>query len=72
MIEDARVFISRIPSDAIGFVFLDDGKPVQPDAEALEKYQRHAGATGGVWPSSSEISRAMLEGYGKKNRQSEP
>jgi Nucleotidyl transferase AbiEii toxin, Type IV TA system len=66
MIEGAERFIGRIPSDAVGFVFLEGGKPVQPDLEALGKYRRHAGAPGGVWPSSSEISSAMLEQYGGK------
>jgi hypothetical protein len=63
MIEDAGRFISRIPSDAVGVVFLERGNAVQPDLAALEKYQRHTGAPGGVWPSSSEISRSMLERY---------
>jgi hypothetical protein len=67
MIEDAERFISRIPSDAVGFVFLERGQAVQPDLEALEKYQRHTGAPGGVWPSSPEISSAMLERYKKQN-----
>lgn len=66
MLEDAERFISRIPSDAVGFVFLEGGKPVQPDLEALGRYQRHAGTPGGVWPSSPEISSAMLESYNKK------
>ncbi|MGH9621918.1 MAG: nucleotidyl transferase AbiEii/AbiGii toxin family protein [Bryobacteraceae bacterium] len=67
MLEDAEAFISRIPSDAVGVVFLESGKAVQPDLAALEKYQRHAGAPGGVWPSSPEISSAMLECYKKQN-----
>jgi hypothetical protein len=67
MIDDAARFISRIPSDAIGVVFLERGKAVQPDPDALEKYQRHAGAPGGVWPSSPEISSAMLERYKKED-----
>ena len=66
MLDDAERFISRIPSDAVGFVFLAGGKPVQPDVEALETYQRQAGAPGGVWPSSAEISSAMLERYNRK------
>jgi len=66
MIEEAERFISDIPSDAVGVVFLDSGKPVQPDVEALGKYERKAGAPGGVWPTSPEISRAMLERYSKK------
>jgi hypothetical protein len=67
MIEDAVRFISRIPSDAVGVVFLESGKPVQPDPDALRKYQRHAGVLGGVWPSSREMSSAMLERYKKQN-----
>ena len=66
MIEDAERFISRIPSDAVGVIFLERGNAVQPDLDSLEKYQRHTGATGGVWPSSSEISSAMLERYKKE------
>ena len=71
-IEEARSFISRIPSDAVGVVFLENGTPVQPDLEALGKYQRHAGAQGGVWPSSDEISSAMLERYNKKPNGNDP
>jgi hypothetical protein len=67
MIEDAERFISRIPSDAVGFVFMEAGKPVQPEIEALGRYLRHAGAPGGVWPSSPEISSAMLERYDSGN-----
>jgi hypothetical protein len=63
MLEDADRFVVRIPSDAVGFVFLAGDKPVQPDPQALGAYRRHAGAPGGVWPSSSEISSAMLERY---------
>jgi hypothetical protein len=72
MLDDAERFISRIPSDAVGFVFLAGGKPVQPDVEALGKYRRHAGAPGGVWPSSREISSAMLERYEEKQIGSDP
>ena len=72
MIEDAERYISRIPSDAVGFVFLAGEKPVQPDVEALGKYRRHAGAPGGVWPSSPEISTAMLERYNKKPNGNDP
>jgi Nucleotidyl transferase AbiEii toxin, Type IV TA system len=67
MIEDAHRFITRIPIDAVGVVFLEEGKAVQPDLDALEKYERHAGSPGGVWPSSPEISSAMLERYKKQN-----
>lgn len=65
MIEDAGSFIAKLPSDAVGFVFLDGEKPVQPDVTALDKYRRNPGAPRGFWPSSPEISRAMLDRYGE-------
>ena len=64
MIEDAESFIAKLPSDAVGVVFMDGEKPVQPDVNRLDKYQRNPGAPRGFWPSSPEISRAMLERYG--------
>ena len=57
MIENAEDFVSRIPSDAVGVVFLERGKAVQPDLEALGKYQRHAGAPGGVAVIVRDIKR---------------
>jgi hypothetical protein len=48
MIEDAERFIGEIPSDDVGFVFLDGDKPVQPDLGAPAKYQRRAGARRGI------------------------
>jgi hypothetical protein len=35
MIEDAEGSIAKLPSDAVGVVFLDGGKPVQPNVNAL-------------------------------------
>ncbi len=66
MIEDAECFIAKLPSDAVGVVFLDGDKPVQPDVTALDRYQRNSGALGGVWPTSPDVARAMLERYGPK------
>lgn len=67
MIEDAERFIGRMPSDAVGVLFLDRGKAIQPNPEALDTYERHAGTPGGIWPTSAEISSAMLERYTKPN-----
>lgn len=61
MLQDAESFIATLPSDAVGVIFMDGDKPVQPDVNALGKYRRNPGAPRGVWPSSPEISRAMLE-----------
>jgi len=63
MIENAENFIAKLPSDAVGVVFLVGDKPVQPDLTALDRYQRNPGAPRGLWPSSPEISRVMLERY---------
>jgi hypothetical protein len=65
MIEEAESFIARLPSDAVGVIFMDGEKPVQPDVNALDRYRRNPGAPRGLWPSSPEISRAMLERYGE-------
>ena len=61
MIEQAERFIAGLPTDAIGVVFLDGDKPVQPDLAALGDYRRISGAPRGVWPSSPDISSAMLD-----------
>ncbi len=63
MLEAAREFIARVPSDAVGFVFLDDGRAVQPDPAHLDRYEKHEGCRRGHWPSSSEIGSAMLEQF---------
>jgi hypothetical protein len=63
MIEAAERFIGQVPSDDVGFVFLDGDEPVQPDIGALPKYKRRSGTRRGVWPSSSEITSAMLDFY---------
>jgi len=68
MIEDAEQFINRIPSDAVGVVFLQGDTPVQPNLEALAQYRRRAGTLGGVWPSSPDISGAMLDRYKTRQR----
>ena len=65
MIEEAESFNAKLPSDAVGVIFMDGEKAVQPDVNVLDKYQRNPGAVRGFWPSSPEISRAMLERYDK-------
>jgi hypothetical protein len=65
VIEDAERFIAKLPSDAVGVIFMDGDKPVQPDVAAFDKYQRNPGASSGLWPSSPDITHAMLERYSK-------
>ncbi|MEZ5404572.1 MAG: hypothetical protein R2729_33140 [Bryobacteraceae bacterium] len=63
MIEDAEQFLAGLPSDAAGVVFVQEEIPVQPDTDHLDRYQRRPGSPGGIWPSSPEITSAMLEHY---------
>ena len=64
-LEEADIFVRRMPTDKIGLVFLQGGKPMQPDPDHLNRYIFHAGARRGLWPSSPEIGSAMLDQYGK-------
>jgi hypothetical protein len=66
MLAAAERFVTQLPSDAVGALFLERGQPVQPDLTRLADYQRHTGAPSGIWPPSSEISSAMLERYDKR------
>ena len=50
-------------------LFLDrNGHPVQPDPSRLDSYAEHGGQERGHWPTSPEISRAMLERYSRQPR----
>ena len=62
---EAEAFVEQMPTDKAGLLFLENGKPVQPDPARLADYETHAGSRRGLWPSSSEIGSAMLESYGK-------
>jgi hypothetical protein len=63
---DAEAFVMRMPTDRMGLLFLKDGEVVEPDPDRLQDYQIHAGQHRGHWPSSPEITAAMIERYGKK------
>jgi hypothetical protein len=59
----AEAFVTRMPTDKVGLLFLEGGKVVLPDPERLDAYTTHAGQRKGHWPSSSEIGSAMLDKY---------
>jgi hypothetical protein len=65
-LDDAEAFVTRMPTETFGLLFLLGGKVVQPDPGHLESYQTHAGQRRGQWPSSSEITAAMFERYNQK------
>jgi hypothetical protein len=50
-----------MPAGKEGLLFLEDGKPVQPEPEKLADYVEHSGRRGAYWPSSAEIGGAMLD-----------
>lgn len=63
-LEEAEAFVSRMPTDKMGLLFLTKGgQVVQPDPGRLQEYRNHAGQRRGHWPSSTEITTAMLEHY---------
>ena len=64
-LEEAEAFVRAMPPGKEGLLFLKDGQPVQPDPANLGAYREHGGQLRGHWPSSSEISHAMLERYGR-------
>jgi hypothetical protein len=65
LLSEAKGFVTRMPTDRVGLLFLKDGHVLQPDPERLEDYQIHAGQRRGQWPTSAEISAAMVERYSK-------
>lgn len=67
ILDDAEVFVARMPSEKAGLLFLERGKVVQPNPDRLESYSTHAGQRRGQWPSNPEIAAAMLEHYQKNS-----
>ena len=58
---EAEDFVTRMPTEKAGVLFLKDGKVVQPDPGRVDEYQTHAGRQRGHWPTSIEIDTAMFE-----------
>lgn len=65
-LDEAEAFVSRMPTEKAGLLFLKDGKVVQPVPDRLNEYTTHAGKRRGHWPSSTEIAAAMFEHYKKE------
>jgi hypothetical protein len=65
-LDEAEVFLTRMPTEKLGLLFLDAGEVVQPDPDRLGAYPTHAGRPRGHWPDSPQIRAAMLERYGRK------
>jgi hypothetical protein len=65
VLAEAETFVTQMPTDRVGLLFLEGGDVVQPDPGRLGDYQTRAGQKRGQWPGSAEISSAMLERYNK-------
>jgi hypothetical protein len=70
-LDEAEKFVAAMPSDKAGALFLQDGKPVQPDPTRLDRFVEHRGRRGGHLPTSPEVTRAMLERHRSKSRRDE-
>lgn len=58
---DAEAFVTRMPTDKAGLLFLQGSKVVQPDPDRLQDYRTHAEQRRGQWPGNAEITAAMFE-----------
>lgn len=66
-LDEAEAFVTRMPSDKAGLLFLDaSGQVVQPDPDRLSNYTTHEGKRRGHWPTNPQIAAAMLERYGSR------
>ena len=59
-LDAAEQFVASMPSDKAGLLFIEDGRVVQPDPSRLDVYTSHAPRRRGQWPSSPDITAAML------------
>ena len=59
-LDEAEAFVTKMPTDKAGLLFLKDGRVVQPDPGRLENYQSHAGQRRGHWPTNPEITAEMF------------
>jgi hypothetical protein len=66
VLDEAEAFVTRIPTEKVGLLFLKGRDIVQPNPDRLQEYQTHAGQKSGQWPTNSEITAAMFEHYNKK------
>ncbi len=65
-LDDAEAFVSHMPTDKLGLLFLEAGQVVQPGPARLDRYQTHMGQLRDHWPTSPDIASAMFERYNKK------
>jgi hypothetical protein len=62
-LDEAEAFVLRMPTAKVGRLFIASNKVVQPDPANLEAYTEHFGTRRGHWPSSPEITAAMMDEF---------
>jgi hypothetical protein len=62
-LDQAEEFVSRMPTELEGLLFLEGDRIVQPDTSRLRDYTTHRAVRRGHWPGNSEVWSAMLEWY---------
>jgi hypothetical protein len=60
-LDEAEQFAAAMPSEKANLLFLLAGRPVQPDPAMLDACTTHAPQRRGHWPSSPDITTAMLD-----------
>ena len=61
-LDAAEAFATRMPTDQLRLVFLDEtGRVVEPNPEKLRNYTAHKGERREHWPTNPEITQAMFK-----------
>ena len=69
-LDEAEAFVAQMPTTKRDCCSWKVGeRVVLPDPKYPNNYQTHAGQRGGQWPTSADISAAMLERYRKPSPQ---
>jgi hypothetical protein len=61
LLDEAEIFVQKMPTEKAGLLFIEAGKIIQPNPDRLDAYQSHAEKRRGHWPSSAEIDHALLD-----------
>lgn len=59
-LDDAEAFVTRMPTDRMGLLFIKNGEVIQPDPDRLDSYEPHAGQRRDHWPTNLEITALMF------------
>jgi hypothetical protein len=62
-LNEAEIFVARMPTEKMGMLFIKDGKVTQPDPDHLDSYEPHAGQRRGHWPTNPDTTAEMLARY---------